>query len=157
MSFRDLFCGEETCVLRPGIDDFVLRRADGMVAYQLAVSVDDAVMGMTHVFRGNDLLSSTFYQLYLLKKLGVAHVPTYGHLPLLVDAEGVRLSKRQKGLTLREMKAEGKKPSDIIGLLLYYAGALPKPMPISAEEAARNVGFEELKHLSLPHIVVTQV
>lgn len=67
VSFRDLFCGEETCVLRPGIDDFVLRRADGMVAYQLAVSVDDAAMGMTHVFRGNDLLSSTFYQLYLLK------------------------------------------------------------------------------------------
>lgn len=157
VSFTDLFCGEETCVLRPGIDDFVLRRADGMVAYQLAVSVDDAAMEMTHIFRGNDLLSSTFYQLYLLKKLGVARAPIYGHLPLLVDAEGVRLSKRQKGLTLREMKAEGKKPADIIGLLLYYAGALPKPMPVSAEEAARNVSFEELKHLSLPHIVVTQV
>ena len=101
----------------------------------------------------DDLLSSTFYQTYLLKKLGFP-VPTYAHLPLLVDANGVRLSKRQHGITIRELKEAGKTPGDIIGLLLYYAGALSKPMTVTAEEALRNISFEQLSHLSEKHIEV---
>lgn len=152
-TFTDLFSGPHTLTLQPETDDFLICRADGMVAYQLAVSIDDGAMGMTHVFRGNDLLSSTYYQTYLLKKLGYA-VPTYAHLPLLVDAAGVRLSKRQHGITIRELQDAGKTPPDIIGLLLYYGGALPKPMPVSAEQAVRSVSFQELTNLAKRHIVV---
>ena len=151
--FFDLFSGHHSMKLQAETDDFLICRADGMVAYQLAVSIDDGAMGMTHVFRGNDLLSSTFYQTYLLKKLGYP-VPTYAHLPLLVDAAGVRLSKRQHGITIRELKEAGKTPADIIGLLLYYGGALEKPMPVSAEQAVRSISFEELHHLGEKHIVV---
>lgn len=152
-TFTDLFSGTHTMDLEAETDDFLIRRADGMVAYQLAVSIDDGAMGITHVFRGNDLLSSTFYQTYLLKKLGYP-VPTYAHLPLLVDAAGVRLSKRQHGITIRELKEAGKTPGDIIGLLLYYAGALPKPMTVTSEEALRNISFDQLRHLSEKHIEV---
>ena len=152
-SFTDLFCGTLERRLFPKADDFVVRRADGMVAYQLAVSIDDGAMGITHVLRGNDLLSSTYYQLYLIRKLGYP-VPTYGHLPLLVDKEGVRLSKRQQGITIREMKESGAKAEDIIGRLLYLAGAIPKEMPVSAEKALREISFTECKNLGQTHIVV---
>ena len=152
-SFTDLFCGTLERRLFPKADDFVVRRADGMVAYQLAVSIDDGAMGITHVLRGNDLLSSTYYQLYLIRKLGYP-VPTYGHLPLLVDQEGVRLSKRQQGITIREMKESGAKAEDIIGRLLYLAGAIPKEMPVSAEKALREISFTECKNLGQTHIVV---
>ena len=152
-SFTDLFCGTLERRLFPKADDFVVRRADGMVAYQLAVSIDDGAMGITHVLRGNDLLSSTYYQLYLIRKLGYP-VPTYGHLPLLVDQEGVRLSKRQQGITIREMKESGAKAEDIIGRLLYLAGAIPKEMPVSAEKALREISFAECKKLGQTHIVV---
>ena len=153
--FTDLWQGQKTHILQKEIDDFVIRRADGMVAYQLAVSVDDGAMGITHVFRGHDLLSSTFYQTYLIKKLGYVP-PVYGHLPLLVDSTGTRLSKRQHGITIRELKEAGHTAADIIGLLLYYGGALPKPMPVSAEEARKNISFEDLKRLRETHIMVTE-
>ena len=152
-SFTDLFCGTRERRLLPKADDFVVRRADGMVAYQLAVSIDDGAMGITHVLRGNDLLSSTYYQLYLIRKLGYP-VPTYGHLPLLVDQEGVRLSKRQQGITIREMKESGAKAEDIIGRLLYLAGAISEEIPVSAEKALREISFTECKNLGQTHIVV---
>ena len=154
-TFTDLWQGEKTYRLRKERDDFVIRRADGMVAYQLAVSVDDGAMGITHVFRGHDLLSSTFYQTYLIKKLGYVP-PTYGHLPLLVDRNGTRLSKRQHGITIRELKEAGYTAADIIGRLLYYGGALTKPMPVSAEEARKNISFADLKNLKKPHIMVKE-
>lgn len=151
-TFCDMFSGVHRRVLQKEKDDFVIRRADGL-AYQLAVSVDDGAMGMTHIFRGNDLLSSTFYQTYLLHQLGYS-IPTYGHLPLLVDSEGIRLSKRQHGITIRELKAQGKQASDIIGLLLYYAGGISKPMAVTAEEAKNNISFDTLKNLDKKHIIV---
>ncbi len=152
-SFTDLFCGTHERKLFPKADDFVVRRADGMVAYQLAVSIDDGAMGITHVLRGNDLLSSTYYQLYLLRKLG-HQPPIYGHLPLLVDQTGVRLSKRQQGITIREMKESGMTAADILGKLLYLAGAISKEMPISAEQALREISFGECRNLRQQHIVV---
>ncbi len=152
-SFTDLFCGTHERKLFPKADDFVVRRADGMVAYQLAVSIDDGAMGITHVLRGNDLLSSTYYQLYLLRKLGY-QPPIYGHLPLLVDQTGVRLSKRQQGITIREMKESGRTAADILGKLLYLAGAISREMPISAEQALREISFGECRNLRQQHIVV---
>lgn len=153
VSFIDLFYGTMTRTLKAGADDFVVRRADGLVAYQLAVSIDDGDMGITHVFRGNDLLDSAPYQAWLIDKLGY-HVPTYGHLPLLVDTKGMRLSKRQQGITIRELRNRGYRKEDLIGLLLYLAGGLPEPKPVSLREALEDFPFEKLPALKKKHIIL---
>lgn len=153
ISFTDLFYGTITRTLKAGADDFVVRRADGLVAYQLAVSIDDGEMGITHVFRGNDLLDSTLGQAWLIQKLGY-QVPAYGHLPLLVDTRGIRLSKRQKGITVRELRNRGLRPEDLIGLLLHLAGGLPELRPVSLEEALEDFPFEKLTALQKKHIVL---
>lgn len=92
-----------------------------MFAYQLAVSQDDGAMGITHVFRGNDLMDSTFYQILLMRKMGYTP-PAYAHLPLLVDQQGIRLSKRQHGISVKELRESGTTAEEIIGFLLYLAG-----------------------------------
>ena len=153
ISFTDLFYGTITRTLKAGADDFVARRADGLVAYQLAVSIDDGEMGITHVFRGNDLLDSTPGQAWLIQKLGY-QVPAYGHLPLLVDTRGIRLSKRQKGITVRELRNRGLRPEDLTGLLLHLAGGLPELRPVSLEEALEDFPFEKLTALQKKHIVL---
>ncbi|MGN0955143.1 tRNA glutamyl-Q(34) synthetase GluQRS [Dialister sp.] len=153
VSFRDLFLGTVTRHLKAGADDFVVRRADGLVAYQLAVSIDDGQMGVTHVFRGNDLLDSTPYQAFLIRKLGYP-VPVYGHLPLLVDTRGIRLSKRQQGITIEELRNRGSRPEDLIGLLLYLAGGLSEPRSVSLKEALEHFPFEKLTALHKKHIVL---
>ncbi len=155
ISFDDLFCGHQERTLLPGQDDIVLIRADGMMAYQLAATADDGAMGITHVFRGNDLLPSTYDQISILNKLGYP-IPTYGHVPLLVDEHGVRLSKRQHGITVRDLRAAGKQPEDIVGQLLFWAGAVKKPTAITAEEAVRNIDFSEAKNLGEKHIIACE-
>lgn len=152
-AFSDLLYGKQQRLLHPCQDDFVIRRADGMVAYQLAVSYDDACMDITHVIRGNDLLSSTFYQLVIFDLLKKAH-PVYMHLPLLVDEKGIRLSKRQHGLTVRDLRREGISAERIIGMMLFWAGAVPGPVPISAEEALRNIPFENCRNLQKQTITI---
>lgn len=146
VSFTDILCGPQEKKLHAGADDFVLLRADGMMAYQLAAPADDGAMGITHVFRGNDLLDSTFGQIVILKTLGFP-IPAYAHLPLLVDKDGIRLSKRQQGITVRDLRAAGKTPADIIGRLLHYAGANEKNLPVTAQEALANISFDDLKNL----------
>lgn len=87
IEFTDLLKGKQSKHLRAGFDDFVVKRADGMFAYQLAVSQDDGAMGITHVFRGNDLMDSTFYQILLMRKMGYTP-PAYAHLPLFSRSAG---------------------------------------------------------------------
>lgn len=103
ISFTDRFQGPISVVLKPGIHDFIVKRADGMFAYQLAVAIDDALMGVTEVIRGIDLLYSTPLQLYVMSLLEMK-APIYGHVPLLVDRQGVRLSKRQESISIRELR-----------------------------------------------------
>ena len=100
--------------------DFYLRRADGVFAYQLAVVVDDALMGVTEVVRGADLLSSTPRQLWLYRELGLTP-PAFYHLPLLLDHEGRRLSKRDGDQSLEHLRARYA-PEEVIGKLAFAAG-----------------------------------
>lgn len=93
IEFEDRWQGRCECVLARDIGDFVVRRADGLIAYQLAVVVDDADQGITDVVRGADLLFSTPRQLHLQHLLGVAS-PRYAHLPVAVNANGEKLSKQ---------------------------------------------------------------
>lgn len=112
--------------------DFLLRRSDGMFAYQLAVVVDDAAMGVTEVVRGNDLLDSTPRQLYLYELLGLP-APTFFHGPLLLAPDGRRLSKRNADAGLDDLR-ERVTPEELLGKLAYLSGFNPGCAPKSAEQ-----------------------
>ena len=106
------------------VGDFVLRRGDGVFAYQLAVVVDDLAMGITEVVRGADLLSSTPRQVLLAGLLG-GTPPRYAHVPLLLDPRGERLAKRGGGVTLREQRAAGVAPGRLVEALARLLGLRP--------------------------------
>ena len=94
ITWTDLAFGPQTEVLARECGDFLVRRSDGVFAYQLAVVVDDCLMGVNQVVRGSDLLGSSARQTYLARLLGY-EPPTFGHVPLLVAPDGRRLSKRR--------------------------------------------------------------
>ena len=123
--------------------DFVVRRADGVYVYQLAVTVDDGLAGVTQVVRGMDLLSSAPRQMYLQELLGFPH-PEYAHVPMLLAPDGRRLSKRDKDLDLGYLR-EHTTPEKLIGVLACSAGLLEQPVPISARELANLFSFEKIR------------
>ncbi len=130
--------------------DFVVRRTDGVFAYQLAVVVDDAAMGITHVIRGADLLSSTARQIWLYYALGYTP-PRFGHVPLLVGTDGHRLSKRHASLSIARLRAAGKRPEEIIGMLAHLVGLSPQGTPAMPNDL---VGGLNLGHLPRTDIIV---
>ena len=103
------------------VGDFVLRRADGIFAYQLAVAVDDAAMGITQVLRGDDLLPSTARQILLYRLLGLRE-PRWAHVGLVVSPSGERLSKRDRSATLAELREGGREPDAIVAQLCALSG-----------------------------------
>lgn len=115
------------------VGDFVVRRADGVPAYQLAVTADDAAMQITHVVRGDDLLESTPRQLFLYDVLD-KKPPQFLHLPLLIDPEGRRLSKRQQDLSIAALRSSGMSAAAIVGYLGWKAGMLPEWCPVTVHE-----------------------
>lgn len=123
--------------------DFILRRSDGVFAYQLAVVVDDAAMGVTEVVRGQDLLTSTPRQIYLQRLLGF-DTPSYCHVPLLCAADGRRLSKREADLTLQALRKNGVAPETIVGRLAHAAGLIDRPEPITPRELVPLYAVEKL-------------
>jgi len=109
------------------VDDFVLRRNDGVTAYNLAVVVDDADQGIDQVVRGDDLLPSTPRQAYLATLLGV-QVPEYAHVPLVVNHDGVRLAKRDGAVTLGDLAAVGIPAERVRDLILESLGLPAGPL-----------------------------
>ena len=118
LTFHDAVCGEVRTDPARTTGDFVVRRADGRWAYQLAVVVDDMAMHITHVLRGDDLLPSTGPQRLLYRALG-AEPPTFAHVPLLLDLDGERMAKRKGSLTVTALRAAGVRPERVVGLLAY--------------------------------------
>ena len=123
--------------------DFVVRRADGVYVYQLAVTVDDGESGITEVVRGMDLLSSAPRQMYLQELFGFPQ-PQYGHVPMLLAPDGRRLSKRDKDLDLGALRQK-MRPEDLIGMLAYAGGLLERREPISAVELAGEFSWDKLR------------
>jgi len=119
--------------------DFVVYRADAVPAYQLAVVVDDAAMRIDEVVRGDDLLSSTPAQLLLYEALDL-RAPVFGHVPLLLGPDGARLSKRHRGVTLRELRESGHTPESVVGKLAYRLGLRPAASPAKAADLV--AGFD---------------
>ena len=123
--------------------DFVVRRADGVYVYQLAVTVDDGEAGVTEVVRGMDLLGSAPRQMYLQELLGFRH-PAYGHVPMLMAPDGRRLSKRDKDLDLGYLRSHIS-AEHLIGTLAFASGLIEKPQDISAAELAAVFSWENLR------------
>ncbi len=143
ITFTDMIYGPQSVNLARECGDFVLRRADGAWAYQLAVVVDDALMGVTEVMRGNDLLQSAAQQIYLYRLLGFK-APRFGHLPLLCNAEGRRLSKRDSSLGMDELRRRHS-PDDIIGMAAAAAGLIPHPVPTTPAELTATFSIKTIK------------
>ncbi len=123
--------------------DFVVRRADGVYVYQLAVTVDDGLAGVTEVVRGMDLLSSAPRQMYLQELFGFPH-PEYGHVPMLVAPDGRRLSKRDKDMDLGFLQ-QNTTAEKLLGLLAFAAGLIDRLEPVSAAELAKEFSWEKLR------------
>ena len=119
--FPDELAGPQSFDPQAEVGDFVLRRADGIHAYQLAVVVDDAASGITQVLRGADLLSSTARQIVLYRMLGLP-IPRWAHAPLVLGPAGQRLSKRDQPTSLSALKQAGADPRQLIALLASISG-----------------------------------
>ena len=143
LSFEDSFQGHYGQKLDTECGDFLVRRSDGMFAYQLAVVVDDAAQGVNFVVRGNDLLSSTPQQIYLQRMLGLPETH-YAHLPLLVGPDGRRLSKRNQDASLDELLQRFKTPEAVIGHIAFVCGIVDADEPASPEELLDVFTFRNL-------------
>ena len=139
---EDLVQGHYELNLATECGDMVVRRADGVYVYQLAVTVDDGEAGVTEVVRGMDLLSSAPRQMYLQELFGFPH-PTYGHVPMLLAPDGRRLSKRDRDLDLGELRKRVS-PEQLIGTLAFAAGLIDQNAPISARELAKEFSWNRL-------------
>jgi glutamyl-tRNA synthetase len=140
IAFTDLVAGKISQPVQQAVGDFILRRSDGIFAYQLAVVVDDGLMAIDQVVRGADLLSSTARQILLFELLGFP-IPTFAHVPLWLDAGGHRFSKRVQSAGLAPLRAHGATPAQVVSQLAASCGLLqPGEVLDAAELAARYAG-----------------
>ena len=140
---NDLVQGRFQMNLATDCGDMVVRRADGVYVYQLAVTVDDGEAGVTEVVRGMDLLSSAPRQMYLQELFGFPQ-PVYGHVPMLLAPDGRRLSKRDRDLDLGELRKRVA-PEKLIGTLAFAAGLIDRSEPVSARELAGEFSWNRLR------------
>lgn len=132
VTFTDGHYGCQSVNLAQQVGDFIIRRRDGAWAYQLAVVVDDALMGVTEVVRGRDLLLSSPQQLFIARLLGLSS-PQFVHLPLLCNTAGQRLSKRDRSLDMEALRSRYT-AADITGILAQLMGLTPEPTPLTPTE-----------------------
>jgi glutamyl-tRNA synthetase len=130
--------------------DFIVKRADGIISYQLAVVVDDAAMGITDILRGYDLLDSTPRQLLLYEALGLTP-PRFAHVPLLLGSDGNRLAKRHGAVSLASIRERGLPPELIVGALAVWSGLHDRTEPIAAHELIDS--FDLTKVPKMPIVV----
>ena len=151
-ALTDLVQGDYRENLLTDCGDFVVRRADGVYVYQLAVTVDDGESGVTEVVRGWDLLGSAPRQMYLQELFGFRH-PEYAHIPMLMAPEGRRLSKRDQDLDMGALRNR-LSPQQLIGVLAHAAGLTETAAPISAKELATVFDWSKIQGRE---IVVTEL
>lgn len=143
VEYNDLVRGTVAQDVSKVVGDFVVRRSDGVHAYQLAVVVDDGLMQINNVLRGDDLLDSTPRQILLYHLLGLTP-PDFAHVPLLFGQDGHRLSKRQRDLSLAALRQHGVRAEDINGYLAWKAGMLDQRRPMVVAELIRLFTLEKL-------------
>ena len=153
-AFDDVLLGRQVLNLAAQWGDFVVQRRDGLFAYQLACALDDAAMGVTLIVRGRDLAASTFPQMYIQSLLYPEQARAkYAHVPLLVDEEGIRLSKRQLSLDVGVL-LQTRTPQEIVGLLGYWAGLLDR---VEAVMPGELLEVFDVDHLARADVVVGSV
>lgn len=136
---HDRLVGSYTAV----VDDVVLRRNDGVPAYNLAVVVDDAAQGITEVVRGDDLLSSTPRQVYLQQLLGLPQ-PSYLHVPLVLGDDGSRLAKRHGAVTLAALEERGVTVSDVVSAMAVSLGLAETGERVTADQLVERFSVDRL-------------
>ena len=144
VEFVDRTYGAQCEALATECGDFLVRRSDGVFAYQLAVVVDDAAMGVTEIVRGCDLLGSTPRQIYLQHLLGLP-TPRYAHIPLLMSPDGRRLSKRDRDLDLGELRARFGTPEALLGWLAGQTGIAPDTTPCTAKQLVEHFSWDVIR------------
>jgi len=154
-AFNDRFAGDFTYDASKIGGDFVVWRNDDTPAYQLAVAVDDAAMGVSDVIRGDDLLSSTPKQLWIYDALGLTP-PAWMHVPLVVDAAGKRFAKRDGDVQLKTLRAAaGVTAEAVLGLLAWSCGWAEEPSPVSARDLVSSYRPETIP--KTPWVVTAEV
>lgn len=141
--FDDRIVGRTVLDLHSLGGDFVVWKNAGTPAYQLAVVVDDAQMGITEVVRGDDLLPSTPRQLLLYQALGQV-APQFAHVPLVVGEDGRRLAKRHGDTRLSALREAGVRPEALLGLLAWSCGWLDRSEPVTVNELLPQFSFEAI-------------
>lgn len=148
ITFTDGLQGNYTQDLWTDCGDFPIKRSDGAWAYQLAVVVDDAAMGVTEVVRGRDLLSSTPRQLWLYEALGLT-TPEFYHVPLLLAPDGRRLAKRDADLDIGALR-QRYTPQELTGILAKMAGQRETAAPVTAQELAGDFNWSKVPREDIP-------
>lgn len=143
-AFVDQVYGPQASTLEACGGDFNMQRSDGVFSYQLAVAVDDGLMGINQVVRGRDILPSTPRQMAILDALGYPE-PAYAHIPLLLDEYGERLAKRHASLSLDTLRGNGVTAPRIVGWLAFVAGFLDRPQPARPAELVSLFDFRRIR------------
>ena len=143
ISVDDRIAGRYCQDVAAEIGDFVVRRADGLYSYQLALVVDDAAMAVTQVVRGEDLLHSTPRQVALQRSLGLPE-PEYAHVPLVLNPAGERLAKRDRAAAVRALRESGVAPERVVGLLARSLGLVDAPDPVRPADLVPLFAWDRL-------------
>ena len=150
IAFEDRVFGHQEFNVTREIGDSVVRRADGLFSYQLVVVVDDLAMGVDDIVRGRDLLRSNALQIWIRQALTGSTDYSYAHLPLIDNASGQRLAKREKSLDMGILRKHGVAPERIIGYCAWLLGFQgdphsTHPQPMSAQEALTEFSWTKVR------------